>query len=648
MSFKLVLLFVFISIEEVFSQTTFDDFIEPYLQNEATTNIENNIDDLHFLYDNPININDKHLDNLLILPFISKSDILSINNYISNNGDLKSTKELVLVKGFTIKKIHKLKKFIILKPRKENLFIQRNSIMNGSFMSISRIQARYGGESRKKFDGNRYKHNYKLVYNYRNRVRAGVTMENDSGEKFQFNKNTWGFDYYSVYAQMNYTNKLEQINVGDYSLSWGQGLIASSNSFNSKSSNSVEFGLGNIPLHKYSSTDENSFLRGVALKYRITTNLSIIPVLSINNIDAHLAQDGIESFVNTGLHRNDLELQTKDAVSEKVYGFRVVMNSMKYQLGFNYLNYSFSDYILESKYSWKKKELIGYKNYNSSFDYRLSIGRMFLFGESAISSNKVMAHIVGVNIMTDDNIQLLTIARIYPADYQSRYSSGFGETHHTRNEKGLYFGVEYIPSHYLKINAYYDYFSFPSLGYRMSNSSDGDEYLVNIDYHYTSDIHLLFRYKFEKKAHDIKIDKITKTLDVNRSTYRLTFKYKINSVFRISPRLEYNTYKYLNSSESGHMFYCDLKYISLDSALKIQSRLAYYNSDSYNTRIYAYESDVLYAFSFPSYYYEGYRVYLNASYKFNKFLTFYTKVGFTYWMDRDNKQDVKFQLRIKI
>lgn len=648
MNFKVLFIFLFFSFEEVFGQSNFDDFINDYWVDEPLSNLEEVIVDIHSLYENPISINDGNLQALLILPFVSKSDIFEIKKYIEKNGNLKTINEFLLIRGFSREKLKLLMNFIIIKPQSEDLFISSGSLQKGRITSISRFQRNFGGKLSGKFKGDNWKQYFKLSYNLENKIKIGLVAETDAGEKISFNKSANGFDYYSAHLQINYSNSLRQINIGDFSLSWGQGLVASSSAFNCKSSNTVEYGFGAPPLRKYSSTNENLFFRGIAFRYKFTDNIELIPVFSLNSIDARICSDGVISFVNTGLHRNESELAVKDKVLETVYGFRTVYNNTNYQIGLNYLDYSFSDSVLMSKYSWKSEEFIGNHNFNSSIDYRISLANFFLFGESAISKNKSMSHIIGASIVTDNDIQLTVLARNYSSSYQSKYSRGFGETHNTRNEKGLYLGVEYMPINKIKINAYFDYFSFPKEGYRMKNPGDGEEYLLNICYEYSNDINLFFRYKYERKPHDLKIGVITSTKDVNRNIYRMSLKYNINKRFSICSRIEYNTYKHGEKSETGIMGYCDFKYSSLSDILKLQSRISFFNSDSYNTRMYEYENDVLYAFSFPSYYYEGARGYLNTSCKLNQFFTLYVKIGYTYWRVKRDRQDVKFQLRIKI
>jgi hypothetical protein len=53
--------------------------------------------------------------------------------------------------------------------------------------------------------------------------------------------------------------------------------------------------------------------------------------------------------------------------------------------------------------------------------------------------------------------------------------------------------------------------------------------------------------------------------------------------------------------------------------------LQYFETDGYNSRLYAYENDVLYSFSIPVFYDKGYRYYVNLNYDINKKLSIWLK-----------------------
>ncbi len=108
------------------------------------------------------------------------------------------------------------------------------------------------------------------------------------------------------------------------------------------------------------------------------------------------------------------------------------------------------------------------------------------------------------------------------------------------------------------------------------------------------------------------------------------------------------------------MVYQDVICVFPATDLKMQYRVGWFNTDSYQSRIYAYENNVLYGYSFPAFMGEGWRTYLNLSWKPVACLTCYLKAGFTIYpkqgtissgvseVDNNKLYDLTFQLRLKI
>ena len=63
--------------------------------------------------------------------------------------------------------------------------------------------------------------------------------------------------------------------------------------------------------------------------------------------------------------------------------------------------------------------------------------------------------------------------------------------------------------------------------------------------------------------------------------------------------------------------------------------LQYFETDGYNSRLYAYENDVLYGYSIPVFYDKGYRYYVNISYDVNKKLSFWCRFSQTVYPDKN-------------
>ncbi len=105
--------------------------------------------------------------------------------------------------------------------------------------------------------------------------------------------------------------------------------------------------------------------------------------------------------------------------------------------------------------------------------------------------------------------------------------------------------------------------------------------------------------------------------------------------------------------------YQDIIYQFTKIPLKIIGRLAIFDTDGYQARIYAYENDVLYAFSIPGYFYKGKRYYLLMKYSLNKHTDMWFRISQWYYTNKDvissglneiqghTKTEVKFQIRYK-
>lgn len=91
----------------------------------------------------------------------------------------------------------------------------------------------------------------------------------------------------------------------------------------------------------------------------------------------------------------------------------------------------------------------------------------------------------------------------------------------------------------------------------------------------------------------------------------------------------------------------------------MKGRIAFFSTDDYDSRIYAYENDVLYAVSLPAYYGKGFRTYLIARYGINRNLDLWlrfartqlnnaTSIGSgTDQINAPHKSDLKAQVRYR-
>jgi hypothetical protein len=83
----------------------------------------------------------------------------------------------------------------------------------------------------------------------------------------------------------------------------------------------------------------------------------------------------------------------------------------------------------------------------------------------------------------------------------------------------------------------------------------------------------------------------------------------------------------------GATAYQDLSIAIAKPQLTLNIRLQVFDAVNYENRVYAYEQDILYAFSIPMSYGVGSRYYLNVKYELSKHLSLWLKIAQTCYAD---------------
>ena len=141
---------------------------------------------------------------------------------------------------------------------------------------------------------------------------------------------------------------------------------------------------------------------------------------------------------------------------------------------------------------------------------------------------------------------------------------------------------------------------------------------------------------------------------------RFHISYPVSDRFSFQDRLEMAMYRLGDAPvEKGFMIMHDILYRPASSPLSFTLRIAIYDTDSWESRIFSYEHDLLYAFQVPSYYGQCFRTYLNMRYKVNRYLDLWAKLGNSYYpndtmigsglnqIEGKNKTDLRIQIRLR-
>ena len=635
-------------------------------------------DDLLSLLENPINLNTTNEEELKKLLILNDFQIQNLIDYRKEYGEFLSIYELKNIEGFndyiislilpfvTIERPKSLPEFNINEMKKS-----RNSII----LKTKQILQEKEGYKINKEDNNKgylgspYKLYARYSYKYKNNFFFGFTCEKDEGEEFFKGSQKNGFDFYSGYLSLKEYGAIKTLIIGDYLAQFGQGLILWNGFSINKSSLISNMKKKGIGLKNYTSTDENRFFRGIGstINYKnfyVTSFISYKKIDgNITNIDTLEEENIISSFLISGLHRTINEINNKKVVKEKIYGTNFTYNFKFGKIGINSILYKFSLPVYKKNFPYNYFAFSGKKGFNASCDYNVLLyKKTILFGEIGISANKGIGTINGLCLMMDDHVNFLIIYRNFDKTFYSLYGQTIFENTMPSNERGILIGTELPLSKQININAYYDMFYFPWLKYLVSSPSYGTDYLIELIYLPFMKHKIVLRYKSKSKQKDISSNdnfyEYKYLVDETKRNFRITYEYEPNEKITLKSRIEYLCYQKFPLREKGIYIFQDFIYTFLKIPLKIYLRYGIFDTDGYNSKIYAYENDILYSFSIPFVYHKGSRFYITIKYQLSKNISLWFNYNETFYFNKKQistgleqinnnvKSEIKFLLKV--
>ena len=668
------------------------------VDNETQIMIENLVDDAdatEFSFDteferletyrkNPLDINSADRDELSALGLLSDIQVQGLINYRNRFGQIFSLYELMGVPTFDESTIFKIVPYISLEETKA---MEAFSFKRAFKYSRNQIFVRYqrtlevsdgylpdDSLSSPEYMGSADKLYFRYRMSYKDRLSFGLTMEKDAGEQyltpFSQNSNVKLPDYFSAHFYLKDVNKyIKAVALGDYQVYMGQGLTMWAGFGMRKGANTLNVKRLARTLRPYTSVNEAAFLRGGAVNLafgKLETTVFASHRFRDANIsladttdDASLEVLQVSSLQETGLHRTTGELLDKNSLQQITTGGNVRYKGKSWQIGGNFVYNRFSDSIIRSTTLYQQYAFNGQSLMNASLDYSLWYRNLQFFGETALSSNGGLATINGFTAALDPRVGLSLVHRYYARNYQTLWGNSFGEGSNTNNESGIYMGLNADIGKGMTMSGYIDMFKFPWLRSSVDAPSRGYEYFFRLDYTPSYRWGAYFQYRFEEKESNRSEN--TTAIDYlilkRRQNLRLHLRYRINREFEIRTRAELSFYKD-HEFNRGFMMYQDLVWSPGFAPLKVNMRFAIFDAPDYDTRIYAYENDVLYAFSVPAYYGRGTRFYLNLSYKVNRNVAFWLRYAVTSFSDRNSissgndevlgnkRSEIKAQVRV--
>ncbi len=601
---------------------------------------------------NPINLNAPDLSSLKELGLFSPIQLQNIIGYRALFGNFISIYELQAVPGFDLQLIDRLRPYITVSTPQNVISSIRERIVNGSSSLIARaaqvIEKQKGfkldaASANNFYPGSRQRLFLRYKYQFKNLLQYGVVGEKDAGEQFFKGGQKSGFDFYSAHFFARNIGVIKSLALGDFTVNLGQGLTQWQSLAFRKSADVPNIKRQLAVLRPYNSAGEINFHRGVGITVA-KNNFEATAFASYKKVDGNLTPDTlnnddyISSLQISGLHRTKSEVADKGVQQQLVVGGNISYNFRRLHLGLNGVQYQFKLPIQKAPDPYNLYAISGSRFGNYSVDYSYTYKNLHFFGEAAISNSFDKAFVNGLIVAVDSKVDMSLLYRNISPTYQSLYSNAFTESNLPNNERGMFAGISIRPHVFWRIDAYADFYKFPWLRYLVDAPSTGTDYLVQASYKPNKRLDMYLRYRTESKAKNYNPGTLTLTpaMPKVRQNVRTSFSYKLNRSLTFRNRVEMVWYdKKGAGSQTGFLSYADIVVKPMMKKYSGSIRLQYFETDGYDSRLYAYENDVLYSFSIPVFYDKGYRYYLNLNYDVSKKCTVWLRWAQTIFKEKN-------------
>ena len=649
------------------SQPSWEQLFRDWLTTEDADYSEETFELLSTIADNKLNLNQTTREQLEQLPFLSAQQIEELIAYLDRYKPMRTLNELLMIESLDWDTRRLLACFVYCgsEAAVQPSFRRLSTMLKEgrhSLMATVRIPMYQRKGDQNGYAGYRYRHDLRYQFNYRNRLKFGLTGAQDAGEPFFSNKNTLGYDHYSYYFQLRDMGRLEELNLGMYRVQLGMGLIMNTGFHMGKLSMLQSQGRSRHVLTAHTSRSASGYLNGAAATWRFQDSWRLTAFASYRPLDATLNTDAtVRTIVRDGYHRTTNELAKKNNTHLLDLGFRLAWRRSLFgglaAMSLNALYSHFdrrlmptgtsssssssssSPYVAtESQPSpsqpYRQYALAGNDFLHTSLDYGFTNYRLSFSGETAVSRNGAFAALHTFSYRLSDQWSLMLLHRYYDKRYAAFHAYSFSEGGATQNEHGIYLGASWAPSRTTLIKAYADYAHFPWARYQVSVPSDAFDAMLLARTLLYNKVTVEGRYRFHLRQLDNSQQHFLLNRYEHRARLRLTLPLissQSNSQLSTTTQADAALIDHRTARSRGLMLGQQVEW--KHRWLQLNAGISWFHTDDYDSRLYQYEPSVRYDFSFPMYYGHGLRYSLMARAEWGRYLLA-AKIGTTTYFDR--------------
>lgn len=509
----------------------------------------------------------------------------------------------------------------------------------------------------------------RLQVDQRGRWQGRLTLNKHAGEPFAWDpaRRFFGYTHMAGHVAWQPRHRRTTVIAGDYQVALGQGVLLWRGLALGKGTAAVDgparSGRGLAP---YQGTDPNGHFRGLAGTMTLGP-VTLTAFASHTRRDAALdtlaATDGtppvvLASLPTTGRYRTSLERERRAMTTLQTAGGALEMGSAGRHVGLAGYVARFGHPVAASDALYRRGSFSGEQAHGLSLYGHYSLGETAAGAEIMRSQAGTLGGAVWLRTAVGRLAEVLWHGRVFPVD-NSLFGNPIAEqSSGARGERGLYLGLQLRPHPAWTLAGYADVFTMTWPRFRADRPSTGLDVRARLTHQPRSWLRVYVQGRSRQREQNASVPyHDTRHLrPLGRHEIRLHGQYAHSPALRFATQVDHVWTDADGTSGRGFLLSQDVRW-QVHSALRLDARLALFDADPFDARVYAYEHDLRYSFSVPAFSGQGQRRYLMASWALTATLDLQVKLAETHMpmettmgsgldeVDGNRLRDVRLQIR---
>ena len=613
---------------------------------------DENLPDIEALRKHRLNLNQASQADLLRLPGVSPWQAWQLLQYRKAFGELLDLAELQAVPGWYPEVIRALLPLVDIHSERRPLPLMKERMEKGEQMLLFRFSAMRTrdisgpfAEGRQDWAGMPAGMLLRYRFQFRDLLQWGITVEKDAGERWFPGKLLKGPDFLSLHLAIRSIGPMRALLLGDFQVNLGQGLVQWQGMAALMGSGAGSVFRKGQGIRAHRGTDEARFFRGLATEWG-WRKMGLILFGSVVRRDATLAAGdstgdiAVSSIRWSGWHRTASERAGWGQLQIRSLGSSWYWDNGRWRFSWNMVGHWFDKKLQPTPAVYQLAPLSGERWLNQGLHYQGNWGRVFLFGEAAMSQRGAMAFQQGLLMTPSRDVELAFLVRHFSPRYRTLQASAFSQQSAPSNESGIYLGMTFRPQPAWQVEGWVDMARFPWLRYRVDAPSFRVDHSISLSWKPQKKLILTQRASWSKRWLNQVIDAQPLPMPALQSLfhYRFQFEYHPDRTIRLIQRVDMTKHWMTSAEARGAMISVDLNWQPPKHPISYSARVSWFDTDNYETRIYQMERDVLYLNSMSAFYRRGTRIYLLAEVLWARYWTAWVKWSWLLYVEnQDNR-----------